>query len=546
MDRLLLAGVVEARGNERFQRIADALEEGPMKIFYEDIARSEARHAEMFVELAIELFPEADVSERLEFWLDREVEAILRRSTPRSLALGYRMVGSPTLHRYLARYAEPDCDAVKDLDGHWKSAVAIPRVPNRRHLRPFWIPWRRRRGASESLALVVVNGSDSSPEHHHTRNRDFLAWIRKRIGVPEAPQALGRFREDGCSARGPGDRGRRFPARRGRSRAENFPGYPVGLVCQWPIGVAVGSLDGRGCLGAAGLLDSNASSGDGSALWMAYEHVGEGGESQESAMMEYEIYLHYHSLGLQSAGSPYPFPCIGSTLWIHVEKYAAVRGFPKKEAGEDFYLLNKLAKVAPVRPLPGERLKVRGRLSDRVPFGTGAALNKMASQGEGGVGYPLYDPRVYSILAAFLRAWRRVGETGDVDVLTTWLREFGETHPGGLEALEETGVEEAARAAVKHAKPGFGLTRRLDEWMDGFRTMRLMHRLRDAGVPNVPWRNAVADAEFCPVTGNEPPEEVCARLREEVEARCGFFVGGDCPQERLNRWRRKRAPVKNG
>ena len=85
-------------------------------------------------------------------------------------------------------------------------------------------------------------------------------------------------------------------------------------------------------------------SGDGSALWMAYEHVGEGGESQESAMMEYEIYLHYHSLGLQSAGSPYPFPCIGSTLWIHVEKYAAVRGFPKKEAGEDFYLLNKLAK----------------------------------------------------------------------------------------------------------------------------------------------------------------------------------------------------------
>ena len=55
------------------------------------------------------------------------------------------------------------------------------------------------------------------------------------------------------------------------------------------------------------------------------------------------------------------------------------------------------------------------------------------------MGYPLYDPRVYSILAAFLRAWRRVGETGDVDVLTTWLREFGETHPGRLEALKRWG-----------------------------------------------------------------------------------------------------------
>ena len=85
MDRLLLAGVVEARGNERFEQIAEALEEGPMKVFYEDIARSEARHADLFVDLARALFPEADIDGRLSFWLDREVEAI--RAVPPRPAL---------------------------------------------------------------------------------------------------------------------------------------------------------------------------------------------------------------------------------------------------------------------------------------------------------------------------------------------------------------------------------------------------------------------------------------------------------------------------
>ena len=76
LDRLLLAGVVEARGNERFQRIADALEEPELKAFYTEIARSEGRHAGLFVRLAKELFPPQEVDARLGFWFEREQEAI--------------------------------------------------------------------------------------------------------------------------------------------------------------------------------------------------------------------------------------------------------------------------------------------------------------------------------------------------------------------------------------------------------------------------------------------------------------------------------------
>lgn len=56
LDRLLVAGVVEARGCERFGLVAQALPPGELKSFYEGITRSEARHHGLFVRLAEQTF----------------------------------------------------------------------------------------------------------------------------------------------------------------------------------------------------------------------------------------------------------------------------------------------------------------------------------------------------------------------------------------------------------------------------------------------------------------------------------------------------------
>lgn len=74
LDRLIMAGVVEARGHERFGCIAVALEDGPLKEFYEEITRSEERHAEIFVELAALYFSEEMVRERVDFFLAADAE----------------------------------------------------------------------------------------------------------------------------------------------------------------------------------------------------------------------------------------------------------------------------------------------------------------------------------------------------------------------------------------------------------------------------------------------------------------------------------------
>ena len=52
LDRLLTAGIVEARGCERFGLLAAALPPGPMKDFYREIARTEVRHQELYIDLA--------------------------------------------------------------------------------------------------------------------------------------------------------------------------------------------------------------------------------------------------------------------------------------------------------------------------------------------------------------------------------------------------------------------------------------------------------------------------------------------------------------
>lgn len=76
LDRLLVNGIVEARGCERFGLVHQALEDGPLKSFYKAIAASEARHQDLFVRLAGSYFDEATVHGRLNELLDREAAIV--------------------------------------------------------------------------------------------------------------------------------------------------------------------------------------------------------------------------------------------------------------------------------------------------------------------------------------------------------------------------------------------------------------------------------------------------------------------------------------
>ena len=76
LDRLLVAGIVEARGCERFGQVADALAPGRLRDFYLEISRSEARHHGVFHRLARRYFDPRAVDARQAELLDREAEIL--------------------------------------------------------------------------------------------------------------------------------------------------------------------------------------------------------------------------------------------------------------------------------------------------------------------------------------------------------------------------------------------------------------------------------------------------------------------------------------
>jgi len=76
LDRLLVGGIVEARGCERFGMVADALDPGPLKDFYQAITRSESQHHVLFYRVARNYFESSEVDERLNELLDHEAKVL--------------------------------------------------------------------------------------------------------------------------------------------------------------------------------------------------------------------------------------------------------------------------------------------------------------------------------------------------------------------------------------------------------------------------------------------------------------------------------------
>ncbi len=77
LDRLLVIGVVEMRGHERFLMMGQRHPDQEMKDFYSSLAQAEERHFDLFERMAKLYYPADVVAERLKEILRKESEIIL-------------------------------------------------------------------------------------------------------------------------------------------------------------------------------------------------------------------------------------------------------------------------------------------------------------------------------------------------------------------------------------------------------------------------------------------------------------------------------------
>jgi len=218
-----------------------------------------------------------------------------------------------------------------------------------------------------------------------------------------------------------------------------------------------------------------------------YAHVLPDDPVRRVAIVRYELFLRYHEFGLRLAGSPYAFPTIGSTIVTRCDAYVAAGGMNRRQAGEDFYFLQELVKTGTVGRVTGTTAHPSARVSDRVPFGTGATISRHLSGGDDGS--MVYHPTSYRVIGD----WLSVVE-GRLDHPASDLLERAARISAELEAFLIRKKFAESWPRLQHNAPDLkGLGRQFHRWFDAFKTLKLIHYLRDNGLPRQPIFDAVRE-----------------------------------------------------
>lgn len=425
------------------------------------------------------------------------------------------------VQKYLERHAEPEAAiAMRSLlaGRTYQDALCIPAFGEGKNLFECLGSLSSDRGGSV-LILLIINETAASPEWATRANRELVDAVAGQLGSPSRVESHLRLFTHPLGDLLLVDRTRRehpLPNREGVGLARKIIS-DIALAL-W----AAGQLDSDWihCSDADALLPADyfsrararpspASSGKPNSAALVYDfmHTPAARPAEADAVLRYEIYLRYYVLGLRSAGSPYAYQSIGSTLAIAPVAYAQVRGFPKRNAGEDFHLLSKLAKLGRIEPLRGDPLVLSGRISERVPFGTGVGVAREVQRIADGEIYPAFDPCTFLWLKVWLdvlRNWAQAEaanrmalrdailqkESAISDSLTREPAPPQVNRENLVAVLGEVGAISAAEAGADRG------IRHQFECFDALRTLQFLHCVRDRHLPEIQLEVAVREAPF--------------------------------------------------
>jgi hypothetical protein len=100
------------------------------------------------------------------------------------------------------------------------------------------------------------------------------------------------------------------------------------------------------------------------------------------AVTNYELHQRYYLLAVRYTGYPYAYHTVGSCFAVQVEAYCRAGGMSRRQAGEDFYFIQKLAVQGGFTECRSTRVYPSPRPSDRVPFGTGPDITRQICGGQ--------------------------------------------------------------------------------------------------------------------------------------------------------------------
>ena len=406
-----------------------------------------------------------------------------------------------------------------DHDKLFQKIIIVPAIAESENL-PIFINSLEQNDELElhnTLLLIVVNNSASSTQEVKNDNQSTLAYlktIKSKLNISFI---------DACSA--------------GKEMDDKNGG--VGLARKIGMDLALTKFDYLSinkkimiCTDADCIVDPNYLSeisqefnhNNYEAAVANFAHDISGNDEETKAIICYEIFLRYYVLGLSFAKSEYAFHTIGSTMLCTPEAYVKVEGMNKRKAAEDFYFLEKLAKIYPIGEIKTTFVHPSKRGSWRVPFGTGKSVDRYLSNSRDE--YLLYDPNCFKVLKTWLEIFNDrsflqpeparkadgfvsgsylnikdsleipkqsiVDRQNDGEIsFQSFLKIAKNIHPTLHNFLVQQDFENFTNKVLEKNSNPSEAEKQKHFWFDAFRTLKLIHYLRDENYPNINMFDAI-------------------------------------------------------
>jgi len=415
------------------------------------------------------------------------------------------------LSRYLTQYAEPEARQLNGLTDQFQHCVCIPAYNEAPAFIDRLVTFINRQPAT--LAIIVLNRPDNSQSENESKTETetenhicqqvlteklSIHWQNENIQLHRAQHQSAILLVDRF------DKGHAIAAKQGVGMARKIAAdIALQLIHQQQISEPwIYSTDADVILpdnyfnrsdsfveqglnknrGTAQTSPNNVA-----AYILDYQHIATSDPAINSATRLYEHRLNAYVDGLTLAGSPYAFQTLGSTLCIHANHYAMVRGFPKRAAGEDFYLLNKLRKTGRIVSLTTPTIQIESRISHRTPFGTGSSVDDILANDDPQQAAIFYHPQLFVFLYHTL-CWLKLLSNNNfslqknndwqqaINTYSEWSKEEKATITEALTAID---FNSGFTHCLNNSRDASQFTRQMDAWFDGFKTLKYLHALRD-------------------------------------------------------------------
>ncbi len=206
-----------------------------------------------------------------------------------------------------------------------------------------------------------------------------------------------------------------------------------------------------------------------------YEHDLNGPNSE--AIILYELFLRYYINALRIIQYPNALQTLGSCITVKSKAYQKQGGMNTRKAGEDFYFIHKMVPLGGLGEINNTTIFPSDRTSERVPFGTGFAINNYLKSPD--QAYPSYSPKIFEDLKVINLNLEEIYYTRQLPKYPESVARFySEHHFSIAELISQSGSFE-------------NFLSRYYSWWDGFRVLKFVHFCRDEFYPNEPLSNSM-------------------------------------------------------